>query len=162
MKSRGSKKATQFTESVIREMTRLAQEHDAVNLSQGFPDFAAHQAIKDAARVLGFPYQDGDRLTKMYPPLIMGRDAGLKKALEERDKFNRWLIEDKDPKIEREAMQAKGVELTTAATHTGATTHGRLVAFEEMAPIDLVVVGCVAVARDGGLADGRQHDQADL
>ena len=30
-------------------MTRLAQEHDAVNLSQGFPDFAAHQTIKDAA-----------------------------------------------------------------------------------------------------------------
>jgi aminotransferase len=49
MKPRGSKKAMQFTESVIREMTRLAQEHDAVNLSQGFPDFAAHQTIKDAA-----------------------------------------------------------------------------------------------------------------
>jgi DNA polymerase-3 subunit alpha len=40
------------------------------------------QAIKDAARVLGFPYADGDRLTKMYPPLIMGRDAGLQNALE--------------------------------------------------------------------------------
>ncbi|MEA2452536.1 MAG: polymerase subunit alpha [Actinomycetota bacterium] len=40
------------------------------------------QAIKDAARVLGFPYQDGDRLCKMYPALIMGRDAGLNNALE--------------------------------------------------------------------------------
>ena len=40
------------------------------------------QAIKDAARVLGFPYSDGDRLTKMYPALIMGRDSGLAKALE--------------------------------------------------------------------------------
>jgi len=49
MKPRGSKKATQFTESVIREMTRLAQEFDAVNLSQGFPDFATHQTLKDAA-----------------------------------------------------------------------------------------------------------------
>jgi aspartate/methionine/tyrosine aminotransferase len=49
MKPRGSKKASQFNESVIREMTRLAQEHGAVNLSQGFPDFAAHQSIKDAA-----------------------------------------------------------------------------------------------------------------
>jgi aminotransferase len=49
MKPRGSRKATQFTESVIREMTRLAQEHDAINLSQGFPDFAAHPDIKDAA-----------------------------------------------------------------------------------------------------------------
>ncbi|HTL02314.1 MAG TPA: aminotransferase class I/II-fold pyridoxal phosphate-dependent enzyme [Vicinamibacterales bacterium] len=49
MKTRGSRKATQFTESVIREMTRLAQEFDAVNLSQGFPDFATHQVLKDAA-----------------------------------------------------------------------------------------------------------------
>ncbi len=45
----GSKKVAQFTESVIREMTRLAQLHDAVNLSQGFPDFPAPQALKDAA-----------------------------------------------------------------------------------------------------------------
>ena len=39
-----------FTESVIREMTRLAQQHGAVNLSQGFPDFAAPDAVKTAAR----------------------------------------------------------------------------------------------------------------
>jgi aminotransferase len=45
-----SAKAEQFTESVIREMTRLAQKHNAVNLSQGFPDFAAPAEIKDAAR----------------------------------------------------------------------------------------------------------------
>jgi aminotransferase len=45
-----SAKAEQFTESVIREMTRLAQKHNAVNLSQGFPDFAAPADIKEAAR----------------------------------------------------------------------------------------------------------------
>ena len=45
-----SAKAEQFTESVIREMTRLAMKHGAVNLSQGFPDFAAHAEIKEAAR----------------------------------------------------------------------------------------------------------------
>ena len=45
----GSRKATQFTESVIREMTRLNDLHGAVNLSQGFPDFPAPAAIKDAA-----------------------------------------------------------------------------------------------------------------
>src|SRR6476660_7642809 len=44
----GSKKATQFTESVIREMTRLNDLHGGVNLSQGFPDFPAPAAIKDA------------------------------------------------------------------------------------------------------------------
>ncbi len=44
-----SKKALQFTESVIREMTRLAQKHDAINLAQGFPDFPAHPQVKEAA-----------------------------------------------------------------------------------------------------------------
>ena len=37
-----------FTESVIREMTRLCITHDGVNLSQGFPDFPASQPVKDA------------------------------------------------------------------------------------------------------------------
>jgi aminotransferase len=45
----GSKKATQFTESVIREMTRLNHLYGGVNLSQGFPDFPAPAAIKEAA-----------------------------------------------------------------------------------------------------------------
>ena len=45
----GSKKATQFTESVIREMTRLNEIYGGVNLSQGFPDFPAPAAIKEAA-----------------------------------------------------------------------------------------------------------------
>src|SRR5882762_6318735 len=44
-----SYKAGQFTESVIREMTRLALEHQAVNLSQGFPDFGAPEVLKKAA-----------------------------------------------------------------------------------------------------------------
>lgn len=38
-----------FTESVIREMTRLALRHGAVNLAQGFPDFPAPEALKEAA-----------------------------------------------------------------------------------------------------------------
>jgi len=44
-----SRKAQQFTESVIREMTRLAMEHGAINLAQGFPDFAAPVEVKEAA-----------------------------------------------------------------------------------------------------------------
>src|SRR5437867_308169 len=38
-----------FTESVIRGMTRLANEHGAINLAQGFPNFPAPEALKDAA-----------------------------------------------------------------------------------------------------------------
>lgn len=37
-----------FTESVIREMTRVARRHDAVNLAQGFPNFPAPDVIKEA------------------------------------------------------------------------------------------------------------------
>jgi aminotransferase len=45
-----SRRAASFTESVIREMTRLALAHGAVNLAQGFPDFPAPTEIKDAAK----------------------------------------------------------------------------------------------------------------
>ncbi|MEO8483163.1 MAG: aminotransferase class I/II-fold pyridoxal phosphate-dependent enzyme [Acidobacteriota bacterium] len=48
-RSRTSQKAARFTESVIREMTRLALAHGAVNLSQGFPDFPAPEILKEAA-----------------------------------------------------------------------------------------------------------------
>jgi aminotransferase len=44
-----SQKASSFTESVIREMTREALKHGAVNLSQGFPDFSAPEDIKRKA-----------------------------------------------------------------------------------------------------------------
>lgn len=46
---RPSAKASSFTESVIREMTRLANLHGAINLGQGFPDFPAPEELKRAA-----------------------------------------------------------------------------------------------------------------
>src|SRR5467141_1168362 len=45
-----SAKTESFTESVIREMTRLALQYDAVNMAQGFPDFPASNEVKEAAR----------------------------------------------------------------------------------------------------------------
>jgi aspartate/methionine/tyrosine aminotransferase len=45
-----SEKVEHFTESVIREMTRQAMQYGAVNLAQGFPDFAAPAEIKKAAQ----------------------------------------------------------------------------------------------------------------
>ena len=49
MRTLVSHRSTLFSESVIREMTRLCQRHGGVNLAQGFPDFAAPEAIKDEA-----------------------------------------------------------------------------------------------------------------
>ncbi len=45
-----SRRTSGFTESVIREMTRLAVRHGAVNLAQGFPDFPAPDILKQAAK----------------------------------------------------------------------------------------------------------------
>jgi aminotransferase len=39
-----------FTESVIREMTRLCAAHGGINLAQGFPNFPAPALLKDAAK----------------------------------------------------------------------------------------------------------------
>ena len=50
MSSRVSRRAETFTESVIREMTRIAAAHDAVNLAQGFPDFPCPPELKEAAK----------------------------------------------------------------------------------------------------------------
>lgn len=49
MKEFSSERAQSFTESVIRDMTRVCLKHNGVNLSQGFPDFAAPAEIKEAA-----------------------------------------------------------------------------------------------------------------
>ena len=49
-KQTASDRVQHFTESVIREMTRQALVHDAVNLAQGFPDFPAPEVIKRAAQ----------------------------------------------------------------------------------------------------------------
>ncbi|MEM6251427.1 MAG: 5-formyltetrahydrofolate cyclo-ligase [Cyanobacteria bacterium P01_D01_bin.156] len=59
------------------------------------------------------------------------------------------------------ALRAKGIAPETAATMRGAMDHGQLVAFDEMHAIDLVVVGCVAVALTGGRT-GKGAGFADL
>src|SRR5262245_31348732 len=48
-KVRGSRMLDAFSDSIFPEMTRLAERHAAVNLSQGFPDFPAPEALKQAA-----------------------------------------------------------------------------------------------------------------
>jgi aspartate/methionine/tyrosine aminotransferase len=49
MRSHIAARTEVFTESVIREMTRLAMLHGAINLAQGYPDFPAPEFIKQAA-----------------------------------------------------------------------------------------------------------------
>lgn len=60
-----------------------------------------------------------------------------------------------------EDLQQRNIPLEEAAIAKKALTYGRLVSFEEMQPIDLVMVGCVAVTRNGGRT-GKGAGFADL
>ena len=52
-----------------------------------FSTIKARAAVRDAARVLGYPYVVGDKIAKLMPPLIMGRDTPLHACFEPNDKY---------------------------------------------------------------------------
>ena len=72
------------------EMIRYAAERygrDHVAQIVTFSTIKARAAVRDAARVLGYPYIVGDKVAKAMPPLIMGRDTPLYACLEQHPKF---------------------------------------------------------------------------
>ncbi len=72
------------------EMIRYAAERygrDSVAQIVTFSQIKARAAVRDAARVLGYPYAVGDKVAKAMPPLIMGRDTPLKYCFEEHPKY---------------------------------------------------------------------------
>ncbi len=74
-----------FDERRRDEVIRYATEKygsDRVAQIVTFQTIKGKQGIRDAARVLGFPPVVGDRLCKMYPPAMMGRDEPIDRALE--------------------------------------------------------------------------------
>ena len=69
-----------FDERYRGEMIRYASERwgwDHVAQVVTFSTIKARAAVRDAARVLGYPYSVGDRIAKVMPPLVMGRDTPL-------------------------------------------------------------------------------------
>ncbi|HUI02861.1 MAG TPA: DNA polymerase III subunit alpha [Acidimicrobiales bacterium] len=74
-----------FDERYRAEMIRYAAERygaDRVAQIVTFSTIKARAAVRDAARVLGYPYAVGDRIAKAMPPLIMGRDTPLRACLD--------------------------------------------------------------------------------
>src|SRR5205823_10406315 len=59
---------------------RYGRDHVAQIVT--FSTIKARAAVRDAARVLGYPYAVGDKVAKAMPPLIMGRDTPLAACLE--------------------------------------------------------------------------------
>ena len=82
-KQKTSFRTAQFTESVIREMTRVAMQYDAVNLAQGFPDFPCLPELKQAAcqaieaDINQYPITWGDRLFRNAIAQKVGWYLGL-------------------------------------------------------------------------------------
>ncbi len=73
------------------EMIRYAAERygrDHVAQIVTFSTIKARAAVRDAARVLGYPYAVGDKVAKAMPPLVMGRDTPLHACFEEQPKFS--------------------------------------------------------------------------
>ncbi len=71
------------------EMIRYAAERygrDHVAQIVTFSTIKARAAVRDAARVLGYPYVVGDKVAKAMPPLVMGRDTPLWACLKEDEK----------------------------------------------------------------------------
>jgi DNA polymerase-3 subunit alpha len=103
------------------EMIRYAAERygwDHVAQIVTFSTIKARAAVRDAARVLGYPYAVGDRVAKAMPPLVMGRDTplyacldltpgyedGFKTAAELREMYNA------DPDVQKVVDVARGLE----------------------------------------------------
>lgn len=110
-----------FDERYRSEMIRYAAERygwDHVAQIVTFSTIKARAAVRDAARVLGYPYSVGDRIAKAMPPLVMGRDTplwacfdehpkhadGYKVATELREMYGA------DPDVARVVDVAKGLE----------------------------------------------------
>jgi DNA polymerase-3 subunit alpha len=103
------------------EMIRYAAEtygRDRVAQIVTFSQIKARAAVRDAARVLGYPYAVGDKVAKAMPPLIMGRDTPLYACLDEHPKFTdgykmagelRSMVET-DADVARVVDVAKGLE----------------------------------------------------
>ena len=87
MPSHTADRASTFTESVIREMTRIANQCGAINLAQGFPDFPMPEPMKDAACAAIHGDINQYAITWGTPALRLAIAA----------KYRRWYDMDVDP-----------------------------------------------------------------
>ncbi|QGG95532.1 DNA polymerase III subunit alpha [Actinomarinicola tropica] len=103
------------------EMIRYAAQmygRDHVAQIVTFSTIKARAAVRDAARVLGYPYAVGDKVAKAMPPLIMGRDTPLYACLEPHPKFEDGYkmaaelreMYTTDPDMQKVIEVAKGLE----------------------------------------------------
>jgi DNA polymerase-3 subunit alpha len=108
---------SRYRDQMIRYAAdRYGRDHVAQIIT--FGTIKARNAVRDAARVLGYPYGVGDRIAKAMPPLVMGRDTPLKYCFEQSDKYadgykaaaDLRSMYDADPDVKKVVDVAKGLE----------------------------------------------------
>jgi DNA polymerase III subunit alpha len=99
---------------VIRYVTEKYGD-DRVAMIVTYGSIKAKQALKDASRVLGFPFAMGEKLSKAMPPPVMGKDIPLSGIFD--PKHDRYAeaaefrqVHDTDPEAQRVVETARGVE----------------------------------------------------
>jgi DNA polymerase-3 subunit alpha len=103
------------------EMIRYASERygwDRVAQIVTFSTIKARAAVRDSARVLGYPYIVGDKIAKLMPPLVMGRDTPLRACLEQVEGYEDGykmaselrVLYETDPDATRVLDVARGLE----------------------------------------------------
>lgn len=125
------------------------------------PDFAG--ASDAAARLVQQPFWQNAQVIKSNPdaPQMPARLSALQQGKTLYMAVPRLRDVKCFVELKRDDLLTKGVSLEEAAGVKGGLAHGRPVAFEEMQPIDVVMVGCVAVSRNGGRT-GKGAGFADL
>jgi DNA polymerase-3 subunit alpha len=99
---------------VIRYVTEKYGD-DRVAQVVTYGTIKAKQAVKDAARVLGYPFAMGERITKVMPPPVMGKDVPLAKVFDtSHERYNEGgefrALYESDAEVKRVVDQAKGLE----------------------------------------------------
>lgn len=108
---------SRYRDQMIRYASdKYGRDHVAQIIT--FGTIKARNAVRDAARVLGYPYGVGDRIAKAMPPLVMGRDTPLKYCFEQSDKYadgykaaaDLRAMYDTDTDVKKVVDVAKGLE----------------------------------------------------
>ncbi|MAT04452.1 MAG: DNA polymerase III subunit alpha [Acidimicrobiaceae bacterium] len=108
---------SRYRDQMIRYAAdRYGRDHVAQIIT--FGTIKARNAVRDAARVLGYPYGVGDKIAKAMPPLVMGRDTPLKYCFEQNPKYEDGYkaasdlraMYDTEPDVKRVVDVAKGLE----------------------------------------------------
>ncbi|NDA00488.1 MAG: DNA polymerase III subunit alpha [Acidimicrobiia bacterium] len=154
------------------EMIRYAAEkygRDRVAQIITFGTIKARNSVRDAARVLGLPYAVGDRVAKVMPPVVMGRDTPLRYCFEQNEKHVDGFRAAADLRTMYEsdpAVNAKTYNLLAAANTIGV--------FQlESAPMRALlrslvprrfedVAAVLALYRPGPMAENMHNDFADF